>query len=107
VSRVKQLDRSGVPTGESWCSYWRGRIRLPASSGNRQTAAGPRNDSTTGAHVPSSWSRDGKTIAFVSDDDLWTLSLEDLKIERLTETPSDELYPDFSADGNWLAPVEN
>jgi Tol biopolymer transport system component len=58
---------------------------------------------STGAHFPSSWSEDGRTLAFVSDDDLWTLSLGDSKIERITETPFREAHPVFSPDGNWLA----
>jgi serine/threonine-protein kinase len=57
---------------------------------------------TTGPHLPSSWSKDGRNIAFVSDYDLWTVSLEDSRIERVTETPFLEMYPSFSPDGKWL-----
>jgi serine/threonine-protein kinase len=58
---------------------------------------------STGLHYPSSWSRDGSTIAFVADGDLWTLSLGDSRIESLAQTPFEEQYPAFSPDGTWLA----
>jgi len=66
-------------------------------------ASGSPKRLSTGPHHPSSWSTDGASIAFVSDGDLWTLSMRDLGIRTVTETPFSETQPAFSPDGKWLA----
>jgi Tol biopolymer transport system component len=58
---------------------------------------------SSGLHYPSSWSGDGSTIAFVSDWDLWTLSIAQSSSEVLVQTPFREQHPTFSPDGKWLA----
>jgi hypothetical protein len=59
--------------------------------------------------VPSSWSPDGQTLAFVqfhpiTGNDILTLSVAgDRRPRALLETGSNEQYPEFSPDGRWLA----
>ncbi|MGH9323621.1 MAG: protein kinase domain-containing protein [Vicinamibacteria bacterium] len=68
--------------------------------------SGPAKRLSTGMHHPSSWSDDGLTIAFVSDEDLYALRVEEPgRVEALTQTPFGEFYPTFSPDGKWLAYV--
>ena len=58
-----------------------------------------------GAHVPSSWSPDGQHLATVLDDDIWIVTVAGATptVERLSETPEFERWPEFSPDGRWLA----
>jgi len=60
----------------------------------------------SGWHIPGSWSPDGKTLVFMKPGrggswDLWTTS--DGQTSRLTDTESDEGYPEFSPNGRWIA----
>ena len=56
-----------------------------------------------------SWSPDGKVFAFVetspvSGDDIWVLNVhEDRKPRVVVSVPGDQLEPQFSRDGRWLA----
>ncbi len=45
----------------------------------------------------------GNQIAFVSEDDLWTYSLEDRTVMRLVSNIGVISRPSFSRDGKWLA----
>ncbi len=64
------------------------------------------------AHL-SSWSRDGKRIAYAQLDpatgwDIWLLPLEgDRKPQPFLRTPFEEVAPAFSPDGRWLAYSSN
>ena len=59
------------------------------------------------------WSPGGGQIVFVSDrspdpddihgNDLWTVSVADGSIHRLTETAGPEFMPKYSPDGRWIA----
>jgi serine/threonine-protein kinase len=65
------------------------------------------------ASFPTSWSRDGKFLAFIqwapdTDWDVWVLPLEgERKPIALLRTPFRELSPVFSPDSRWLAYVSN
>ena len=54
---------------------------------------------------PSSWSPDGRHLAFTRDGDIWIANVENGKaaVEPLARTPDIELWPEFSPDGRWLA----
>jgi Tol biopolymer transport system component len=65
---------------------------------------------TTSDHeqAASSWSADGKTIAYVDTDpttgaDIWTVSVEDRKAAPLLKSPVDDTAPAFSPKGDWIA----
>ncbi|MEX0736081.1 MAG: protein kinase [Bacteroidota bacterium] len=52
----------------------------------------------------SSYSPDGKTLAFVQNGDIWLLPLEgDRRPVPFLNTPASEGFPMFSPDGRWLA----
>jgi serine/threonine-protein kinase len=77
--------------------------------------SGPREELTHGAYprYPSSFSRDGKRMAFVEihpsrRGDIWVMLLDgDRKPEPLTTTDADERDARFSPDGQWLAYVSD
>jgi serine/threonine-protein kinase len=62
---------------------------------------------------PSSWSSDGKTLAFTQSGagtpDIWVLSVgsDPPTAQPFLATQADERYPEFSPDGRWLAYVSN
>lgn len=56
---------------------------------------------------PVSWSPDGTKIAFMMRDDsiaedIWTISVSDLSLNRLTESPGTERSPVWSPNGNTM-----
>jgi serine/threonine-protein kinase len=58
--------------------------------------------------VASSWSPDGRTIAFVernaeTGQDIWTVGFGDRKAQPFLATRSNETAPVFSPDGHWIA----
>jgi serine/threonine protein kinase/Tol biopolymer transport system component len=61
--------------------------------------------------VPTDWSRDGKTIAFVrtrlstfvTQADIWVLSAEDHTASALLESPFRKVSARFSPDSRWIA----
>jgi len=67
------------------------------------------------SQTPSSWSPDGTTLAFMDEGDskgffqfdIWLLSLGDRKTRALIHTAANEITPEFSPDGRWLAYVSN
>jgi eukaryotic-like serine/threonine-protein kinase len=83
----------------------------------RSDGSGAAERLTTDEHVqiPSSWSPDGKTLAFLeqvqgNNWDIWTMSLEKngaAKVQPFLETPFFEEYAEFSPDGRWLAYASN
>src|SRR5262249_31518186 len=71
---------------------------------NRSPARGP-----TGGYTPTSWSNDGRHIAFTrrgpsGSPDIWALPLfGDRKAFALVDTPFAETSAVFSPDGHWIA----
>jgi len=67
------------------------------------------------SQTPSSWSPDGTTLAFMDEGeskgffqfDIWLLSIADRKTRALIHTAANEMTPEFSPDGRWLAYVSN
>jgi WD40-like Beta Propeller Repeat len=58
--------------------------------------------------VPSSWSPDGRVLAFVRDfSDVFLYRFEDRQVVSFLTTPANERYPEFSPDGRWLAYASN
>ena len=74
--------------------------------------SGPAERLTTSEHVQraSSWSPDGRTLAFLEilsdvNIDIWTLSFENgaVKTRPFLQSPSLKRWAEFSPDGRWLA----
>jgi serine/threonine-protein kinase len=69
------------------------------------------------SQTPASWSPDGTMLAFVEEGDnegkavfqfdIWVLSIGDRKTRALIHTAANEVTPEFSPDGRWLAYVSN
>jgi len=69
------------------------------------------------SQTPGSWSPDGTTLAFVEEGDskgldffqfdIWVLSIGDRRTRALIHTAANEVTPEFSPDGRWLAYVSN
>jgi serine/threonine-protein kinase len=62
--------------------------------------------------LPGSWSRDGKFLAVVEDNpstswDILVLGIEGKQLRRFLATQSQEVLPEFSPDGRWLAYVSD
>jgi hypothetical protein len=62
--------------------------------------------------APSSWSRDGKTLAYVQESpatgyDIYLYHTEDRKSKRLLYSKFQEGWPAISPNGNWLAYASN
>jgi eukaryotic-like serine/threonine-protein kinase len=99
--------RSGVAGGEDNL-YWR------AADG---TGDVERLTTSARSQTPGSWSPDGTTLAFVEEGDstgtgffqfdIWALSIGDRKTRALIHTAANEMTPEFSPDGRWLAYVSN
>jgi len=99
--------RSGAAGGEDNL-YWRA---ADGSGDVERLTASARNQ------TPGSWSRDGTTLAFVEEGDftgtgffqfdIWALSIGDRKTRALIHTAANEMTPEFSPDGRWLAYVSN
>ena len=97
--------RSGAAGGEDNL-YWK------AADGS-----GAAEHLTTSARsqTPGSWSPDGTTLAFVEEGDslgffqfdIWVLSIGDCKTRAVIQTAANEMSPEFSPDGRWLAYVSN
>jgi serine/threonine-protein kinase len=67
------------------------------------------------SQTPSSWSPDGATLAYMDEGeskgffqfDIWVLSIGDRKTRPVIHTAANEMTPEFSPDGRWLAYVSN
>jgi serine/threonine protein kinase/Tol biopolymer transport system component len=75
------------------------------------TGSGQRVVAQTGG-VPTSWSRDGRWLAFSEfrSDTRWNLLTYDFsndKVTRFLDTPYAEWQGEFSPDGRWMAYVSN
>ena len=83
-----------------------GRMFWKAADGTGQREEFPRGEFL---RYPSSFSPDGKTLAFVEShpqtkSDIWLMPLEgDRKAQPLMTTDADEKAPKFSPNGRWLA----
>jgi len=51
----------------------------------------------------SSWSRDGKKLAIVRDNDIWVYTIADGKMNKITDTPETEEEVIFSPDGEMIS----
>jgi serine/threonine-protein kinase len=70
---------------------------VPADGGAAPTRLAP----ATTVQIPSSWSARG-VVAFLQDGDIWTVTPGGTPTRFVTSAAT-ELYPVFSADGNWIA----
>jgi hypothetical protein len=62
--------------------------------------------------APMSWAPDNKSIVFWVQDpktagDIWILSLADKKASKLIASPANEIHPQISPDGKWIAYTDN
>ena len=97
--------RSGAAGGEDNL-YWK------AADGS---GGAERLTTSTRSQTPASWSPDGTTLAYVEEGpssgffqfDIWGLSMADRKTRPIVQTAANEMSPEFSPDGNWLAYVSN
>ncbi len=99
--------RSGAAGGEDNL-YWK------AADGS---GAAERLTTSARSQTPASWSPDGTTLAFVEEGDtlaqqffqfdIWVLSIGDRKTRAVIQTAANEMTPEFSPDGRWLAYVSN
>jgi len=97
--------RSGTAGGEDNL-YWK------ASDGS---GVAERLTTSTRSQTPASWSPDGTTLAFVEEGDstgffqfdIRVLSIADRKTRAVVQTTANEMAPEFSPDGRWLAYVSN
>ena len=55
------------------------------------------------AHLPGSWSPDGRALSFTTNGAIWTLSLDTATPEPFYDSGAYESGPAFSPDGKWLA----
>ncbi len=55
------------------------------------------------APAPASWSPDGRVLLFTRNNDIWTLTLPELRAEPLLQSRFVEAAPAVSPDGQWLA----
>ena len=67
---------------------------------------------TTSEHIqaPSSWSPDGQLLSFVEFDpgtSIWVLRPSDGEAQPFLQTTANELAPQFSPNGRWMAYVSN
>jgi Tol biopolymer transport system component len=68
---------------------------------------------TESAKTLSDWTRDGRYLVYVSDNDIWALPLSkdakagELKPIQVTKTPFVEMTPRISPDGRWVAYASN
>jgi serine/threonine-protein kinase len=97
--------RSGAAGGEDNL-YWKA---ADGSGTVERLTTSPRSQ------TPSSWSPDGTTLAFVEEGDskgffqfdIWVLSIGDRKTRAVINTAANEMTPEFSPDGRWLAYASN
>jgi Tol biopolymer transport system component len=97
--------RSGAAGGEDNL-YWK------AADGS---GVAERLSNSTRSQTPASWSPDGTTLAFVEEGestgffqfDIRVLSIADRKTRAVIQTTANEMGPEFSPDGRWLAYVSN
>lgn len=59
----------------------------------------PDRHAGSGGPSAPSWSADGSRIAFEDNGDIFTVSLDDMSVTRLTDLPSMETAPTWSPDG--------
>jgi serine/threonine protein kinase/Tol biopolymer transport system component len=97
------------------------RARVAGGEGNLYWKAadgsGVAEPLPTSGHsqTPSSWSPDGTMLAFMEEGeskgffqfDIWVLSMNDRKTRPVLHTAANEITPEFSPDGRWLAYVSN
>lgn len=99
--------RSGAAGGEDNL-YW----KSADGSGTPE-----RLTTSARSQTPGSWSRDGTLLAFVEEGetqaqaffqfDIHVLSIADRKTRALVQTAANEMSPEFSPDGRWLAYVSS
>ena len=89
-----------------------GNLYWKAADGS---GAAERLTTSARSQTPSSWSPDGTTLAFVEEGesqgffqfDIRVLSMNDRSTRAVIHTAANEVTPEFSPDGQWLAYVSN
>jgi serine/threonine-protein kinase len=97
--------RSGAAGGEDNL-YWK------AADGS---GVAERLTTSARSQTPASWSPDGTTLAFVEEGDstgffqfdIRVLSMANRKTSAVIQTTANEMSPEFSPNGQWLAYVSN
>ncbi len=108
---LTKLTPEGEATSPEWTPDGK-RVAFAWVNAGRRYLAWQRSDGTTPPEVlvhgegrPSSWSRDGRWLLFVKDDDIWSADVRQpaSAAQPLTHTPQLEWWPEISPDGHWLA----
>ncbi len=98
--------------GKGWDSGKRQRIFIVLAQGGEAVQLSDGVCSDEGDHSMA-WSKDSRSIAFVSnrspewwntiDTDIYQLNVQTRELKRLTVNPGPDHSPSFSPDGKWLA----
>jgi Tol biopolymer transport system component len=108
---LTKLTPEGEATSPQWAPDGR-RVAFAWVDAGRRYLAWQRSDGTAPPEVlvhgdgrPSSWSRDGRWLLFVKDDDIWAADVQEsgATARPVTHTPQLEWWPEISPDGSWLA----
>jgi eukaryotic-like serine/threonine-protein kinase len=101
------------PDGK-WIAFESDKAGIPNVFRQRADGSGGLEQLTDSKYEvgPSSWSPDGRLLAFVQGDpvtrdDIWILRLSDRKSWPFLQTQFDEGFAAFSPDGKWLAYLSN
>lgn len=99
---LKSSDPVFSPDGEWIAFVCEERICINSTAGQVLT-----NIVSDGVNIQPSISPDGKQIAFISNRDgnyeLYVVNTNLTDLKRLTNTPYNEIHPDWSPDGQWIA----
>src|SRR5262249_1366010 len=82
-----------------WASMSEGNLFWKSADGTGETE---RLTLSEQVGNPSSWSPDGRTLAFSYGNDIWGLTLEgDRRPRPIVQSRFEKIHPDFSPDGQW------
>jgi Tol biopolymer transport system component len=110
------LTHDAMAMSSVWTLDGKGIVFASATGGSRSSnlfrqavdgsgVAEQLTTTTEEGHNPSSWTPDGRELAFVSGGDIWVLPLsgDDRHPRPVIQTAFREDCPAFSPDGRWLA----